>query len=270
MPCLITRSQIWTGRILMEQRMHKQSAFITLTYADDHLPPGGHLSVKHMQTFIKELRTYLYPRTIRHLSVGEYGTLKSRPHYHAVLFGIGSEELISILPKLWRKGSSEPNRFKPFGDLTVKNARYIARYCTKKTHSTKLNGRPKEFQTQSRSPAIGDSYIKEIASVWKGSGLVPAHILNKVPSTLSEYISGIRGTYTKFQTNTIRIDGKKYPTSPRFNQIILEALGAEEKQIKFESEIANYRMDAEPITLEECKDSEIMANRQMKRVNYSL
>ncbi len=250
--------------------MHQQSAFITLTYSEDHLPKDGNLSVHHLQQFIKDLRKRIYPRKIRHLSVGEYGTLKGRPHYHAVLFGIGSEELIHILPTVWKKGSVEPNRFKPFGDLTVKNARYIARYCTKKTHSTKLNGRPKEFQTQSRNPAIGDSYIAEIARIWKGSGLVPEHILQKGPSNLNEYISGIRGTYTKYQTNTIRIGGKKYPTSTRFNEIILKALGAEEKQTKFESELANYRMDAEPLTLEDCKESEIMANRQLSRVKYSL
>ncbi len=270
MPCLITRSQIWTGRILMEGKMHEKSAFITLTYAEEFLPAGGNLEIRHLQNFLRVLRRYITPRTLRYLSVGEYGTEKGRPHYHAILFGIGSEELISILPKLWKKGSVEPNRFKPYGDLTVKNARYIARYCTKKTHSTKLNGRPKEFQTQSRNPAIGDSFIEEIALVWKGSGLVPRHILNKVPSTLSEYISGIRGTYTKFQSNTIRIGGKKYPTSPRFNEIILKALGAEEKQIKYEREIANYRMDAEPIEIQELKDSMIIAERQMSRVKHSL
>ncbi len=270
MPCLVTRSQIWTARILMEARMHQKSAFITLTYTDSHLPEGGHLSVHHLQQFIKDLRKKVHPRKIRHLSIGEYGTLKGRPHYHAVIFGIGSEELMHILPTVWLKGSVEPNPFKPLADLTDKSARYIARYCTKKTHSTKLNGRPKEFQLQSRSPAIGDSYIEKVANIWKGSGLVPAHILKKVPSSLSEYISGIRGTYTKFQTNTIRINGKKYPTGSRFNQIVLKALGAEEKQIKYESEIANYRMDAEPLTLEQCKESEILANRQMARVSHSL
>ncbi len=270
MPCLITRSQEWTGRILMEARMHSESAFVTLTYTDDHLPEGGHLSVHHLQQFLKDLRKKIYPRKIRHLSVGEYGTLKGRPHYHAVIFGIGSEELIHILPTVWQKGSVEPNRFKPFGDLTEKNARYIARYCTKKTHSTKLNGRPKEFQTQSRNPAIGDSYIKEVAQVWKGSGLVPDHLSQKVPASLSEYISGIRGTYTKFQTNTIRINGKKYPTSVRFNKIILSALGAEEKQLEYESVIANIRMDEDPLTIEQCKESDIMANRQIRKVTYSL
>lgn len=261
-PCLITRSQIWTGRILMEHKMHLHSAFITLTYDEQHLPSGAKLSKHHAQQFIKDLRKKIYPRKIRHLTIGEYGTEKGRPHYHAVIFGMSSEELIRILPTVWLKGSVEPNRFKPFGELTAKNARYIARYSTKKIHSTKLEGRPKEFQLQSRMPAIGDSYIKKIALVWKGSGLVPNHILQEVPSSLAEYISGIRGTYTKFQTNTIRINGKKYPTSPRFNQIILEALGAEEKQIGYEREIAINRMDEEPIDIDELKKSLIIANRE--------
>ncbi len=250
--------------------MHQQSAFVTLTYSEDHLPKDGHLSVHHAQQFIKDLRKKIYPRKIRHLTVGEYGSKKGRPHYHAVIFGIGSEELIRILPTVWIKGSVEPNKYKPFGDLTDKNARYIARYCTKKIHSTKLKGRQKEFQIQSRQPAIGDQFIRQVARIWKGSGLVPAHILRKVPSSLSEYISGIRGTYTKFQTNTIRINGKRYLTSPRFNQIILDELGAEEKIIEYERELTNYRMDAEPLTLEDCKESEIIANRQLSRARTSL
>ncbi len=254
----------------MEAKTHRQSAFVTLTYTDDQLPEGGHLSVHHAQQFIKDLRKKIYPRKIRHLTVGEYGTKKGRPHYHAVIFGIGSEELIHILPIAWQKGSVEPNRFKPFGDLNEKSARYIARYCTKKIHSTKLGGRPKEFQIQSRNPAIGDQFIRKVARIWKGSGLVPDHILKKVPSSLSEYISGIRGTYTKFQTNTIRINGKKYITSPRFNQIILDELGAEEKIIEYERVLTNYRMDAEPLTLEKCKESEIIADREMARAKHSL
>jgi len=254
----------------MEAKMHEQSAFITLTYADEFLPPGGHLNKRHYQLFLKRLRKYITPRTIRHLSVGEYGTKFGRPHYHAVLFGIGSEELIDILPHVWKLGSVEPNRFKPFGDLNTKNARYIARYTTKKIHSTKLNGRPKEWQTQSIMPAIGDSYAVEVARIWKGSGLVPDHILQKVPASLSEYVSGIRGTYTNFQSNTIRIGGKKYPTAPRFNEIILKYLGAEERQITYESMLGNARIDADQTTIQDLKDSLIIAERQMSRVKYSL
>ncbi len=51
---------------------------------------------------------------------------------------------------------------------------------------------------------------------------------------------------------------------------MLKALGAEEKQIKYESELANYRMDAEPIDIEVLKDSLIIAERQMSRVKHSL
>lgn len=244
--------------------MHLVSAFITLTYDEQHLPSGGYLSKHHAQQFIKDLRAKIYPRLIRHLTIGEYGTEKGRPHYHAIIFGMSSEELIHILPTVWFKGSVEPNRFKPFGDLTVKNARYLARYSTKKIHSTKLNGRPKEFQLQSRMPAIGDAYIRKIAEVWKGSGLVPDHILNSIPQSLSEYISGIRGTYSRFQTNTIRIGGKKYPTSPRFNRIILEELGAEEKQLEYEREIALEIMDQNPIDIQLLKDSMVKANREHK------
>ncbi len=270
MPCLIYRKQIWAGRVLMESKMHLKSTFITLTYSNDHLPDYGSLSKKDAQLFIKRLRKKVYPTLIRHIIIGEYGTKYGRPHLHAVIFGLGSEELINILPIVWKKGSVEPNRFKPFGDLTDKSARYIAGYVCKKIHSNKLNGRPKEFQLQSTQPAIGDSYIIKIADIWKGSGLIPDHILNKVPTSLLEYTSGIRGTYTRFQTNTIRIDGKKYPTSPRFNQIILKHLGAEEKQLNYERELAIHRIEEDPIEIQDLKDSDRKAHAYMKRATYSL
>ncbi len=270
MPCLVNRRSTWTGRILMEAKTHRESAFITLTYTDDHLPKDSHLSRRDAQLFIKRLRRLIAPRKIRHIIVGEYGTLNQRPHLHAIIFGIGSEELIRILPIVWKLGSVEPNRFKPFGDLTVKNARYLAGYVTKKIHSKQLNGRPKEFQMQSRDPAIGDLFIKEVAKIWRGSGLIPNHLSRKEPSNLLMYISGIRGTYTKYQTNTIRIDGKKYPTSTRFNKLILEELGAEEKALEFERDLALIRLDQEPIEIEKLKESEILANRIMSKAQYKL
>ncbi len=270
MPCLVTKRSVWTGRILMEAKLHKSSCFITLTYADKYLPAGGHLKKSDLQNFFKRLRRCIEPLKIRYFAVGEYGTKKSRPHYHGVIFGLDSEYLIRILPIVWKLGSSEPNSFKPFGDLTEKNARYCAGYVTKKMHSDARGSRPKEFQLSSREPAIGDLFVEKIANIWKGSGLIPDHILNQEPSNLQEYISNIRGTYSKFLSNTIRIGGKKYPTGTRFNEIILRRLGAEEKQVQFERQLALRRMEENPVDLQEIKDSEILATRIMKKASYKL
>ncbi len=51
---------------------------------------------------------------------------------------------------------------------------------------------------------------------------------------------------------------------------MLKALGAEPKQIQYEAELANMRMDENPIDIQVLKDSLIIAERQMKRVTHSL
>ena len=109
-----------------EASMHRHNAWLTLTYADEHLPGryntglvnpltkkpiySGTLHKEHMQKFFRALRKALgrkktghailgdlmtaprtrsHPkRTLRYYYGGEYGEKFGRPHYHACLFGI--------------------------------------------------------------------------------------------------------------------------------------------------------------------------------------
>lgn len=106
-----------------EAQLHKENSFITLTYSDEHLPPGQNLRHRDVQLFIKRLRKHLarlqgakrqrhltkihltplqrdegnsQPKAfqnsdskpaIRYYMCGEYGEKTRRPHYHMCLFG---------------------------------------------------------------------------------------------------------------------------------------------------------------------------------------
>ena len=86
MGCRLERSRQWAVRCLHESKCYDDNCFVTLTYSPEHLPKGGTLVRKHLQDFIKRLRTANLDRKIRVFYCGEYGSELSRPHYHLCLF----------------------------------------------------------------------------------------------------------------------------------------------------------------------------------------
>lgn len=77
----------WTFRLTLEQFEWPCTSFLTLTYAEEHLPfkaGAPSLYPKHLAKFLKDLRNSKY--NIKYYSVGEYGGKFGRPHYHVILF----------------------------------------------------------------------------------------------------------------------------------------------------------------------------------------
>lgn len=175
--------------------MHEKNSFLTLTFAEDQLPAGpgqcgrctvphvveGSLCVSLFQDFVKRLRKSLEYEDehgkvvrppVRYYHCGEYGDLRGRPHYHALLFGhdFADKKLHSQrngnsvytsdqLSALW------PFGFSVIGDVTFESAAYVARYVMKKVTGEKAdahyNGRAPEYVTMSRRPGIGATWIRE-------------------------------------------------------------------------------------------------------------
>lgn len=136
---------------MLEGQHHKEAVFATLTYAPEHLPPGGTLVPRDMQLFLKRLRARLYPREVRFFGVGEYGDHTSRPHYHLVLFGVGLRDSRDIAD-CWPLGLTH------VGSVTAQSCGYVAGYTTKKMtakNDPRLQGRHPEFARMSRNPGIG-------------------------------------------------------------------------------------------------------------------
>jgi hypothetical protein len=171
MPCRINKRRQWTHRILLESMCHESSAFVTLTYNNDNLPPNGTLDPKHLQKWQKNLR-YHADTPLRFFSVGEYGDKTNRPHYHAAVFGFpscasGDTNCPCISCKTLR--ASWDKGFVLNGTLTKDSAQYIAGYVTKKMTNKKdpkvldwLQGRHPEFARMSNRPGIGAPALEKI------------------------------------------------------------------------------------------------------------
>lgn len=120
-----------------EAKLHEENSFVTLTYAPSKLPPHGSLCYRDVQLFFKRLRKER--GRFRYFVCGEYGEELKRPHYHALLFGLGFPDRVRIkksgdnelfespaLARLWTHG------FVSIGAVTEQSARYVADYGLKK------------------------------------------------------------------------------------------------------------------------------------------
>lgn len=136
--CRLERSRQWAIRCVHEASLHSDNCFVTLTYADEHLPLGSSLKKREFQLFMKRLRKR-HGAGIRFYGCGEYGEENARPHYHVCLFNYDPSDkiLFSVRKKiqlyksadmddLWGKGGTRT------GDLTFESAAYVARYIMKK------------------------------------------------------------------------------------------------------------------------------------------
>lgn len=186
--CLLERARDWATRCTHEASIHAQNCFITLTYAEEHLPQDRKLNYTHFQYFIKKLRKE-YGAGIGFFMCGEYGEETQRPHYHACIFGMDFEDKIiqrenkhgdtiwtsEKLTKLWGLGLTE------LGSVTQKSAGYVARYVLKKQQP----GSPQGFQKMSRQNAIGKNFIqkwyKDIFVHAQGSVILSDGTRTKVP-----------------------------------------------------------------------------------------
>lgn len=200
-PCRVNKQRLWASRLILESCLHRASWFVTLTYADGHLPAGGSVCPAHLRDFLKRLRERARPELLRFFGVGEYGDRTFRPHYHCVVFGLSD---YSLVEKSWQFG------FVHVLPLSIRLARYCCGYVTKKMtkrSDPRLQGRHPEFVRMSRMPGIG-----------AGAGaVVAAHVVK--PYGVLAY--GVTGDVPK----EIRFEGKKWPLGRYIRQKIRVAAG---------------------------------------------
>jgi len=183
MPCRVNRRRLWTHRIMLEAAGVKDKCFVTLTYDDKHLPTKngvGVLMPSELQLWLKKFRRRIEPLKVRFYAVGEYGTVRERPHYHIMLFGWNGclRGLTKTRPndaESW-KSCCENCRLVGetwgfgaifIGGVTKASAGYVAGYTVKKMTSPddkRLKGRPPEFCRMSLRPGIGANQMWDVAS----------------------------------------------------------------------------------------------------------
>ncbi|QXP44162.1 MAG: replication initiator protein [Arizlama microvirus] len=170
--CKLNKSRAWSIRIMHEvQQTPEGSCFCTLTYDDEHLPKNCSLVVEDCQKFFKRLRKNT-GKKIRYFLGAEYGEKGSRPHYHAILFGLTKADH-KLIQLSWGLG------YIHVGDVSHDSARYVAGYTMKKLHGDaaityQLKGIKPEFALMSRGgktgKGIGYGYVEKNSEWVKRNG----------------------------------------------------------------------------------------------------
>lgn len=189
--CKMEKARQWGLRCLHEKKLWRHNQYVTLTYNDESMPPGGSLCLRDVQLFMKRLRKAKGSCTdnpLRFFLGGEYGEENRRPHYHALLFNVdfadkllwsynkrGEALYVSReLTDLWGMGHCS------LGEVTFDSAVYCAKYALKKINITEHSSdaaraayekryvvydeygevfeRVPEFAVMSRRPGIGAGY----------------------------------------------------------------------------------------------------------------
>lgn len=180
-PCRVNKKRLWIHRLVLENWMHSDASFITLTYSDEKLPVNGTLVPEHVTKFLKLVRRRSGLK-LRYFLVGEYGELSERPHYHLLLFGFptcayGRTQhgvrrsccaACDLVSHAWGKG------FVDLGTVTKDSIDYCSGYVTKKMtrknndfQKAYLGDRVPEFARMSLKPGIGALAIDSIADAFK-------------------------------------------------------------------------------------------------------
>lgn len=124
-------------RTNIEYSNHSKIAkFLTLTYDEKNKPEI--IQKKEIQDFLKRLRIQLSRYTdiknIKYIFCGEYGKLRNRPHYHAIIFGL--PEIINykqkqyptykLIYECWGKGYIQYEKLRQIEAIS-----YVLKYVMK-------------------------------------------------------------------------------------------------------------------------------------------
>lgn len=192
--CRLDYSRQWADRCMLEAKQHEHNYFLTLTYENKpettsvnvetgEVEEQGTLVKKDLQDFQKRLRRHyeyhLKGQDIKYYACGEYGSLRSRPHYHGIYFNLPIDDLefshkskggypvykSETIQKIWGKG------IVGIGEVTWETCAYTARYIMKKQKGVTKGhveiggelwkGPLPEFTTMSTRPAIAKGYYNE-------------------------------------------------------------------------------------------------------------
>lgn len=164
--CLRSRVASWRFRISVEERFWKNVDFITLTYNTDHVPitQNGFMSLKYsdVQLFWKRLRKRTGVK-LRYYLAGEYGGLRGRPHYHAIVFGVQDKDAYALA---WRDDLDHPIGNVFLGDTKRGSVQYVLDYVNKPrvVPAHARDDRMREFSRMSKG--LGKRYLSPEMLKW--------------------------------------------------------------------------------------------------------
>lgn len=176
--CIRSKINQWAFRLKQENNDSQTAYFVTLTYHPAYVPYTKRgfktLDKKDVSWFMKRLRKFHTRKNltatyedykfsqyglkfkrepIKMYAVGEYGSLRSRPHYHLIIFNATKADITEA----WSKGAVDIDQ------CNINTIYYTLKYMEKK----KSNDFPKSFdgikEFSLSSKGIGHSYIEKNA-----------------------------------------------------------------------------------------------------------
>lgn len=182
--CRQAKAKEWASRCMMELEEAKKAVFITLTFDDFHFGSKNEIDKRDLQLFFKRLRHLV--GSFRYFACGEYGGQSGRKHYHAILFGLGLEDL--AISGCVRDGEKPlylsdfimqawPFGFSSVGEADFASILYVARYGQKSLEEKKGG-----FLMMSRRPGLGVSYFKKHLEEFKDGTVYLAGQVFSVPA----------------------------------------------------------------------------------------
>jgi len=219
--CVLCRARLrkkWVARQLMEAQQHgNRISVVTLTYDDKHVPfewtedlerdidEAEHYMVlkkTDAQLWQHRVRKHFNDTRLRFWTVGEYGDLRWRPHYHAIIYGLDPDRASRSMHHLWPAGLTDTD-----GGSEAAFA-YCAGYVLKKLHKApNLRGRPPEFSLMSRRPGIGMPFVDQ-------------HIIPTYRKPVGRAFIEEHGDIHR----TVKFNGKHYPLDQLAKDRIYDAL----------------------------------------------
>jgi len=245
--CCATKRSDWATRLHYEAKLHLESRFVTLTYADAHLRwknGVSQLDRRDVQLFLKRLRKAGY--RIRYYAVGEYGSKTFRPHYHIILFGETNDEAIR---NAW------PNGHVHIGRVTQASIAYTLGYIVNGKGWKMKTRRTPPFALMSRRPGLGANYLQGY-DVTKEEKQVP-------PPMVRWHLDD--------RKNYVLLDGKKrhlprYYKSKIFSKIDHVRIAVRDQKRTFKKEVDWIRSPA----MRRLKDPIAYKKEQMRRLSKTI
>lgn len=156
--CKRRRVSEWAFRLRQEDRISAAAFFITLTYEVPPLTSRGFMTLqpRDLTLFWKRLRKS--GLVFKYYAVGEYGSTRKRPHYHAILFlsaALTETECHKIIDRSWGLGGVH------VGGVSGASIAYTLKYIDKPTRipEHRNDDRVKEFSRS--STGLGASYVTD-------------------------------------------------------------------------------------------------------------
>lgn len=247
--CKQNRVNDYVARVMAEASTSLATCAITLTYAPREDLADKVLTPSHFQLFMKLLRRAGHK--IRYFVAGEYGDLKGRAHFHAILFftefAQGSGPIPEYNPshmfnsdssaRFCRQVPSQKNvhiREWPHGHVRAdwafseRAARYVAKYLLAENKNN-------AWFSLSKKPALGHAWFQNKAAIARELGVLPSSFNYLPPGGDKNRPYFMSGATRRDYLNAITQDEKDIPRMSEWTANVFDKYFRQRRDAEFDA-----------------------------------